>query len=211
MINRIVAGTTHAGALALAVALVQPLAVATAQDSDPQPTVHEMILGSPEAPVTLTEYVSFTCPHCATFHEEVFPDLKRDYIDTGKVAFVMREVYFDKYGLWAGMLARCGGPERYFGIVDLLFARQDDWSRQEDPVRAVRELFRIGRIAGLDDEAMQQCVKDEEKTLAMVEVFRKNTGEDNVRSTPSIVLDGDNHGNPSYAELKAILDAALGG
>ncbi len=210
MIKRFLASPNAAGALTLVLCLVQPLAAATAQDAGQEPEVLEMMLGSPDAPVTLREYVSFTCPHCATFHERVFPALKRDYIDTGKVAFVMREVYFDRYGLWAGMLARCGGPERYFGIVDLLFERQDDWSRQEEPVGAVEELYRIGRIAGLDSESMQRCFEDERKTLAMVETYRKNAKADDVNSTPTLVLDGVNHGNMPYEELKEILDAALG-
>jgi hypothetical protein len=93
-------------------------AAAFAQDEEAADTsrVLEMSLGNPDAPVTVIEYASFTCPHCRTFHDGPFKELKANYIDTGKIHFIYREVYFDRFGLWAGMLARCAGPERYFGI-----------------------------------------------------------------------------------------------
>ena len=85
--------------------------------------IPEMVLGNEEAPVTVIEYASFTCPHCASFHSQVFKDLKSNYIDTGKIKFVMREVYFDRYGLWASIVARCDGTARFFGISDMLFEK----------------------------------------------------------------------------------------
>ena len=89
---------------------------ATPADTAELPVIPDMVLGNAEAKVTLVEYGSYTCPHCRDFHAEVFKKLKADYIDTGKVKFIFREVYFDRYGLWAAMMARCGGPTRYFGI-----------------------------------------------------------------------------------------------
>ena len=97
------------------------------------PAVPDMVLGNADAKVTLVEYASYTCPHCANFHAAVFKDLKRDYIDTGKVKFVYREVYFDRYGLWAAMIARCGGATRYFGINSMLFDGQKEWAASDDP------------------------------------------------------------------------------
>ena len=96
------------------------------------PAVQEMTIGNPDAAVTVVEYASFTCPHCRTFHERVWPSLKENYVDTGKINFVYREVYFDRYGLWAGMLARCDGGEKYFGIADMLYKRQREWVDQQD-------------------------------------------------------------------------------
>ena len=87
--------------------------------------VPELVLGNPDAKVTVTEYASYTCPHCATFHRDVFKPLLRDYIEPGRIRFVYREVFFDRFGLWAAMVARCGGEERYFGIADLLYAILD--------------------------------------------------------------------------------------
>ena len=90
-------------------------------------------IGPMDAKVKVVEYASFTCPHCARFHAEVFPKLKADFIDTGKIRFEYREVYFDRYGLWAGMIARCGGEMRYFGISDILFDTQKEWAASDDP------------------------------------------------------------------------------
>ena len=84
----------------------------------------EMVRGKKNAPVTIIEYASFTCPHCATFHRDIFPKLEKEYIQTGKVRFVYREVYFDAPGLWAALVARCGGEDRYFGIIKLLYEKQ---------------------------------------------------------------------------------------
>ena len=89
-----------------------------AQAETDKPAVTEMILGDVNAPIEIIEYASMTCPHCANFHSDVYPQLKANYIETGKVKFVFREVYFDKYGMWASMIARCAGPDRFFGVID---------------------------------------------------------------------------------------------
>ena len=120
-----------------------------------------MTMGNPDATVTLSEYASFTCPHCATFHKDVMPSLKTDYIDTGKINFIYREVYFDRLGLWAGMLARCGGPDKYFGIADMLYKRQKDWTKGSG-AEVAEKLYKIGRIAGLKNEDMEACLQDQE-------------------------------------------------
>jgi len=86
----------------------------------------EMTMGNPDAAVTVIEYASLTCPHCANFHTGTWPDLKANYVETGKINFIFREVYFDRAGLWAAAVARCGGPDRYFGIIDILFKKQAD-------------------------------------------------------------------------------------
>ena len=98
--------------------------------------------------MTVVEYASFTCPHCATFHNDTFKKLKADYIDSGKVKFIYREVYFDRYGLWASMVARCGGQEKFFGIADLIYKSQSEWTRAGEPAAIVDELRKIGRLAG---------------------------------------------------------------
>ena len=168
----------------------------------------DMVLGEDDAPIEIIEYASFTCPHCANFHKDVYPDLKANYVDTGKARFVYREVYFDKYGLWAGMLARCAGPERYFGIVDLLFERQKDWVQRND-TDTVQGLYRIGRMAGMDDATMDACLKDNDQAKALVADFQAKAGADGVSSTPSFVVDGEMQSNMSYADFEALLDAKL--
>lgn len=173
------------------------------------PVIEEMTKGNPGAPVRIIEYASYTCPHCATFHEAVLKPLTRDYIETGKVHFTLREVYFDRYGLWAAMVARCGGPDRYFGISELLFQTQEDWAGTDDPQVAVQNLRRIGRTAGLDDAQLDACLNDGAKAQAMVATFQAQTEADNVQGTPTLIINGEKHSNMSYADLRAIIDAKL--
>ncbi len=171
--------------------------------------VPDMVIGNKDAKVTLTEYASFTCPHCARFHTEVFKPLKKDYIDTGKIKFVYREVYFDRYGLWAAMVARCGGEMRYFGISDILFASQSEWSASDDPTVVVENLKKIGRTAGLDDATLGACLDNADMAQAMVTAYQTNAAADQVESTPTLIVNGVKHANMAYEELKVILDAEL--
>jgi len=171
--------------------------------------VPDMFLGSEDAPVTLIEYASFTCPHCATFHKNVLPSLRKDYIDTGKVKLVYREVFFDGPGLWAAMVARCGGGMKYFGVSNLIYERQREWTQGEGGAAIAQNLYKLGRIAGMKDADMEACLQDQDMAKAMVEKFQKDSAEDNVSSTPSLVLNGENLGNLSYADLSAKIDAAL--
>lgn len=171
--------------------------------------VLEMAMGVENAPVTLIEYASLTCPHCATFHTEVLPRLKEEYIDAGKVRMVYREVYFDRPSLWAAMIARCAGPERYFGVLDLLFRDQATWSRAETPEGIVNGLYAIGRQAGMTDADMQACLEDAAFAQAMVEEFQKNATADGIDSTPSFILDGEKLSNLPWPEMQARIEAAL--
>jgi protein-disulfide isomerase len=187
-----------------------PFGAAEAQQTDATalPEVADIVLGNPDAKVTLIEYASFTCPHCATFHAGTFKDLRRDYIDTGLIRFIYREVFFDRYGLWAAMVARCGGEARYFGIADMLYARQRDWTAGD--ARAVAEnLRRIGRVAGLEDAELDACLTDGAMAQAMIAKFQADSAADGIDSTPSLVLNGTRHGNLPYPELKRLIDAAL--
>lgn len=168
----------------------------------------DLFLGEAEAPIEVVEYASFTCPHCATFHANVYPNLKRDYIETGKVKFVFREVYFDQYGLAAGLLARCGGDLRYFGLVDLLMEKQSEWARGEGEI-IVQNLYRIGRQAGLENDQMQACLSDKEKSKALVADYQLKAGQDEINSTPSFVINGEKMSNMGWDEFKAVLDAKL--
>lgn len=181
-----------------------------AQDSD-APQVVEMVLGSDDAPVTMIEYSSFTCPHCANFHKDVFGDLKADYIDTGKVKFIYREVYFDRFGLWAGMLARCAGKEKYFGVVDLLMRQQREWLGGGEPATVVANLKKLGLVAGMDDATMESCLQDQAMAQALVADFQKNATADDINSTPTFMINGEQVPNQPYEDLRKILDAKIGG
>ncbi|CUH38982.1 Thiol-disulfide oxidoreductase D [Jannaschia seosinensis] len=173
--------------------------------------IAEITLGREDAPVKVVEYASYTCPHCASFHNDTFKDFKREYIDTGKVHFTYREVFFDRYGLWAAMIARCVGPERYFGVADMLYQTQSEWARQGDPAAVAQSLKRIGAQAGLSPEEADACLEDAEKAQALVAWYEAKTAEDGVRSTPSFVIDGNLHsGNMSLAQIGALVDEAAG-
>jgi len=196
-----------AAAVALSAGLA-PWAVA-AQEAAAPLEIKDFALGPDDAKVKMVEYASFTCPHCADFHSDVFKALKTDYIDTGKVRFEYREVYFDRYGLWAAMVARCGGEMRYFGITDILFSTQRDWAASDDPAVVVENLKKIGRTAGMDDATLDACMKDGAKAEALVARFEANMKADDVQGTPTIFINGKKHSNMSYADLKVILDAEL--
>ncbi|ABV91779.1 putative thiol-disulfide oxidoreductase D [Dinoroseobacter shibae DFL 12 = DSM 16493] len=187
---------------------LNPVGSVEAQEVDTSGIV-EMTLGAADAPITVVEYASFTCPHCATFHQNVFPELKENYIETGKVQFIYREVYFDRFGLWAGMVARCGGEERYFGITDMLYEQQSEWTGNGSPAEVADNLRRIGRVAGMSDEQVDACLQDGEKAQALVAWYQQNAEADGINSTPSFVINGENYSNMNFRDFAAVLDGLL--
>ena len=167
----------------------------------------DVALGDPEAPLTVIEYASFTCPHCASFHEQTFPEFREKYIETGKVRFILREVYFDQYWLWASMVARCGGEEGFYPLVDAFLGSQGTWTRAPDIGHAIQQ---VGRRAGLPAERLQHCLSDREFAKTLLETYQENREADEIQSTPTFVIDGENHtGAMSFEDFSAILDAAL--
>lgn len=170
----------------------------------------EMVEGNPDATVEIIEYASYTCPHCANFHAGPYKQLKADYIDTGKIKFVYREVYFDRYGLWASAIARCGGPDKFFGVTDLLYKEQQLWTRAGDPAAIIGELRKIGLLAGLDNEQLEACLQDGEKLQSLVAWYQINADRDGIRSTPSFMINGQLQSNMSYSALSSLIDEELG-
>lgn len=169
----------------------------------------DMVSGNPDATVEIIEYASFTCPHCATFHTDAYKQLKSEYIDTGKIRFVYREVYFDRFGLWASLVARCGGQEKFFGIADLIYAGQARWTRAGEPAAIVEELRKIGRLAGLDSDTLEACLQDGEQAQALVAWYQQNAESDGIESTPSFIINGKKYSNMKYADMKKLIDDAL--
>mgnify|MGYP001180097766 CR=1 FL=1 len=182
---------------------------ANAENADTM-QIKEMVIGDPGAPLTVIEYASFTCPHCASFHENTYGDLKKNYIDTGKIKFVFREVYFDKYGIWASMIARCAGPKKFFGLTEMLLSSQRTWARAGDDLAIVNELSKIARLAGMEEEKIQSCLRDGDKIKALVAWYKDNATVDGVRSTPSFMIDGQLYSNMDYNEFSKLLDEKLG-
>ncbi|MEO0357103.1 MAG: DsbA family protein [Pseudomonadota bacterium] len=181
------------------------LGAAKAQTADVDTSVIvDMALGAEDAPVTVIEYASFTCPHCRRFHEGPFKDIKSNYIDTGKVRFVYREVYFDRFGLWGSIIARCGGEDRFFGITDMLYAQQQTWSRGA-PADIAGNLRRIGLSAGLTSDQVEACFTDAEMAQTLVAWYEENAQADDVRSTPTFLINGTKYSNMSYEDFENVI------
>jgi len=192
----------------------QFVGMAMAQDGEEVDTsiVTEMTLGDADAPVKVVEYASFTCPHCKNFHLNTFKEFKTNYIDTGKVHFTYREVYFDKFGLWAGMVARCGGEERYFAISDMIYEQQGTWARGENEGAIADNLLTIGKTAGLTGDELDACLQDGTMARAMIAVYQENAERDAIRSTPSFLVNGELiTGDQSYDSFSALIDARIDG
>ena len=175
-------------------------------------SIVEMTMGPEDAPVKIIEYASFTCPHCASFHADQFKQLKADFIDTGDVHFIYRDVYFDKFGLWASMVARCAGPERFFGISDMIYEQQREWiGSGQDPVEISNNLRRIGKIAGIGEAQLDACLSDADKAQTLVAWYKENAEADAVTSTPTLIINGEKHGNMTYSDLKEIIEGLISG
>jgi protein-disulfide isomerase len=169
--------------------------------------VKEQVLGDENAPVTIIEYASLTCPHCASFHNEMLPTIKEEYIDTGNAKLVMRDFPLDQLALIASVLAHCSGPDRYFKFLEYFFANQDSWARSEDPVGALRKQSKLG---GLSDAEMDACLNDESMAEGVLKLSYQGQQEHEVRSTPTFVINGDIlSGTRSIDEFRAAIDAHL--
>ena len=185
---------------------------APAADAAKPVEVPDMVMGKEDAPVTVIEYASFTCPHCRNWHDTVWPEFKKNYIDTGKVKFVYREVYFDKYGLWAAIVARCGGPVRYFAIADMIYSTQKEWIGDAQEATIAGNLRKIGLKAGMSQEQVDACLKDNAMATAMVANYQKTATADGVEGTPTFLINGEKvSGEMSYEAFSKLIDAKLGG
>lgn len=169
----------------------------------------DYVLGDPDAPVTIIEYASYTCPHCANFHADQFKKLKTNYIDAGTVKFIHREVYFDRFGLWGGLLANCVGETRYYGVSGMLYEQQKEWIGSGDPGEIIANLTTLGKKAGMSEDQIDACLKDETLATRLVATFQAHAEADEINSTPTLMIDGEKFSNMSYDALAEILDEKL--
>ncbi len=146
----------------------------------------EMALGDPQAPITVIEYASMTCPHCAHFSATTFPELKKRYIDTGKVRFIFREFPLDQLAAAGFILARCAGPDKYFPLIETLFASQRDWVVQ----RPLPPLVAIAKQAGLTQEAFEACLANQQMLDGIEKVRNEASEKFGVQSTPTFFING---------------------
>ncbi|MGV8998475.1 MAG: DsbA family protein [Parvibaculaceae bacterium] len=169
----------------------------------------DMSLGDPKAPVRVYEYASLTCSHCAEFNKDTFPAFKKDYIDTGKVYYTLRDFPFDPIATAAYMLAHCSGKDRYFGFVDVLFSTQNDWAFVETPMEALK---RIAKQGGFSDETFDACMKNEAVFDHVKKTAERGAQTFGVRSTPTFFINGEKvEGAIPYAEFEPIIKKHLPG
>ncbi len=168
-----------------------------------QDGAHDMILGDPDAPIEIIEYASMTCGHCARFHADTLLDLKKHYIDTGRAKLVFREFPLDRLAFAVSALARCGGKDRFFGFIDVLFRTQTQWIEAED---SIEELRRIVRSGGRDPALVDRCIGDEATVQLILEGMLEAQSTYDVKSTPTLVINGTViAGNPGFAALDEML------
>ena len=166
----------------------------------------EKQLGKDDAKVTIIEYASMTCPHCAHFHETTLPELKTKYIDTGKVRLIFREFPFDPRAEAGFMLARCAG-DNYFPMVDVLFKQQQNWAAAENVKDA---MFQLSKLAGFTQESFNSCLTDQKLLDQVRSVQKRGQDEFKVDSTPTFFINGQTYkGALSIAEMSAIIDPLL--
>jgi protein-disulfide isomerase len=163
--------------------------VAAAELMQPNP-LGEMVLGDEKAPVTIIEYASMTCPHCAHFSETTWPTLKKDYVDTGKVRFIFREFPLDPLAAAGFMLARCAAKDdskKYFVMIDTLFAQQKTWVVQQplEPLKA------IARQAGLSEQQFNECLTNQKLVDGLEAVRQRAADKLGVNSTPTFFINGE--------------------
>jgi protein-disulfide isomerase len=165
-------------------------------------------LGSESAPVTIIEYASMTCPHCAAFEVGVFPKLKEKYIDTGKVRFIMREYPLDRLAAAAFMLARCAGPEKYNALVETLFQQQQKWAVKEP----LPPLLAIAKQAGFTQQSFDACLNDTALFNKIQQVRDRATTKFKVDATPTFYINGEKFsGEISMDELDKRIQPFLKG
>jgi len=163
----------------------------------------DLMVGKADAPITIIEYFSMTCPHCARFHLQTLPALKKNWLDTGKARLILREFPFDGPALRAAQLVRCAGPARFEAFLDVLFKRQAKWSRAADPIAALGKIARLGGISG---QKFQACLSDSALENFILANRQEGERKFGVDSTPTFIIEGDKYpGARSYEEMNDIL------
>ena len=196
------------GAAAFAAGLPLPASAAVDVDELMEPgPLGEKFVGPEDAPVAIIEYASMTCPHCAAFHIQTYPQIKEKYLDTGKARLLFREFPFDDLALAAFMLARCAGEGKYFPMIDVLFEQQSVWATSENPAQ---ELFKIARFAGFTEESFNACLSNKEIAAGVHAVKDRAALKFGVRSTPTFFVNGEElRGNNTIEKFDEVIGALI--
>jgi protein-disulfide isomerase len=210
MMRRALTAALSLAALA-AIAGLSPAVAQTAADVAKPVSLPDMALGPADAKVTIIEFASMTCPHCAAFNADVFPKLKAEFIDTGKIRYIFREYPLDIKAAGGSMLARCiakGDPGKYFAVNDLLFRSQNDWVMKN----TTENMTRIGKQAGLSQQEVEDCLKDQ-ALLDKIAADQKYASDVlKVDSTPTFFINGEKiKGETSLEEFENKINPLLKG
>jgi len=187
-------------------AIVSP-ALSKAANVSNELATQEMVIGHPDAPVTIIEYASLGCSHCASFHQNTYPEIKKTYIDTGKVKLIYRDYPLGTPALAASMISRCGGPSKYFGMVDIFFRSQRQWASSENPINALGQMARFG---GMSTDDINACLQNQALMDHIQGVAKHGQDKFDVNSTPTFIIDDEKiEGAQNFETFKKIIDKAL--
>lgn len=196
---------TRAASILTLVLLSLTLA-AGCDDSPQEMLLEDRVLGDPNAPITIIEYASLTCTHCATFHRTTMPRLKREWLDSGRAKLIYRDFALDKNAATAAVIARCAPEDQYFGLLGVFFSRQQSWSRMEDPVPV---LAQVAGTRGLDRAAIDACLDDDDLVDGVLQMRLVGQDQHGVDSTPTFIV-GERviSGALSFEDFDAVLRSA---
>jgi len=170
-------------------------------------TDKEYAMGPADAKVVIVEYASLTCPHCARFHTAVLPDIKKEFVDTGKVRYIYRDFPLDRLALGAAMVARCAGRDNFFGFIDTFYAAQGQWSRASNPISALGNLAKLG---GMSQTKFEACLKDVETQNGILQQRLEASNEFKVQATPTVFVNGERYGGGmTLDQMRTLLNRKL--
>lgn len=199
--------TISVASAGLLLALSPPLAP-SARAAEETAKADERVLGKDDAPITIIEYSSLTCPHCAAFHADTLPQIKADWIEEGKAKLIYRHFPLDALALRAAAVANCIEGDRYFAFLDVLFSNQQRWTRSDDPLAA---LGKLAALAGVGEERFQTCVGDEAEMNRILKAAQKGREKFGIEATPTIIVNGKKlEGARRYEDFEKIFNEVGG-
>tara|TARA_B100000989_G_scaffold246942_1_gene194182 strand:+ start:510 stop:1118 length:609 start_codon:yes stop_codon:yes gene_type:complete len=169
--------------------------------------LEEKSLGNIEAPIKMVEFASMTCGSCAKFHNDVFPSIKKDFIDSGKVFFTYKDFPLDKFALKASVIARCSGDAKFFNFLSVIYNKQKDWTRTQDPFKS---LLKIAKLGGLKNDEIKVCVGNKSIEDGILKDRLNSSKKFDIIATPTIYFNGKKYdGDLSYEALKLKIESLL--
>jgi protein-disulfide isomerase len=180
-----------------------PAATSAATSIDVEKAMADRAIGKEDAPITIIEYASLTCDHCAAFHAEVLPEIRKQLIDTGKARLVFRDMPWDQYALRAGKMARCAPEDKYFEMIGTLFKNQPLWARSADPARGITD---IGIAAGMDEKYLATCFGSDALDTAMAAKAQEGRQKFEVNSTPAFIFMKGDERLKEFPEFQEIVE-----